>query len=208
MMKRKARAATLAIVLMVTASRWASTQSQVAAAITSPKEQFGANVGDDYFLANYTQIEAYWTKLDGESDRMSLVDIGRTEEGRTQWMAIITSPENFRALDRYKGISQRLARAEGLTDDQARGLAAEGKAVVWIDGGLHASEVLGTQQLIEIAYQLVSRNDAETLRILRDDIILLVNCNPDGEELTANWYMREPDPLKRTLNGLPRLFQK
>ena len=68
--------------------------------------------------------------------------------------------------------------------------------------------MLGTQQLIETAYQLVSRNDAETMRILRDDIILLVNCNPDGEELTANWYMREPDPLKRTLNGLPRLYQK
>jgi len=208
MVNRKAPAAALAVLLVVSGSRWTSTQSQVAAAITSPKEQFGANVGDDYFLANYTQIEAYWKKLDGQSDRMSLVDIGRTEEGRTQWMAVVTAPENFRALDRYKDISQRLARAEGLTDDQARALAAEGKAIVWIDGGLHANEVLSTQQLIETAYQLVSRNDAETMRILRDDIILLVNCNPDGEELTANWYMREPDPLKRTLNGLPRLFQK
>ena len=208
MVNRKARALALALLLVVSGSRWASTQSQVAAVITSPKEQFGANVGDDYFLANYAQIEAYWKKLDRESDRMSLVDIGRTEEGRTQWMAIVTAPENFRALDRYKNISQRLARAEGLTDDQARALAAEGKAVIWIDGGLHANEVLGTQQLIEAAYQLVSRSDAETMRILRDDIILLVNCNPDGEELTANWYMREPDPLKRTLNGLPRLYQK
>jgi zinc carboxypeptidase len=208
MVNRKARALALALLLVVSGSRWASTQSQVAAVVTSPKEQFGANVGDDYFLANYAQIEAYWKKLDRESDRMSLVDIGRTEEGRTQWMAIVTAPENFRALDRYKNISHRLARAEGLTADQARALAAEGKAVIWIDGGLHANEVLGTQQLIEAAYQLVSRSDAETMRILRDDIILLVNCNPDGEELTANWYMREPDPLKRTLNGLPRLYQK
>ena len=47
MVNRKARAAALAVLLMVSASRWASTQSQVAAAITSPKEQFGANVGDD-----------------------------------------------------------------------------------------------------------------------------------------------------------------
>jgi len=208
MVNRKARAVALAVLLVVSGSGWTSTQSQVGAAITSPKEQFGSNIGDDYFLANYTQIEAYWKKLDGQSDRMSLVDIGRTEEGRTQWMAVVTAPENSRALDRYKEISQRLARAEGLTDDQARALAAEGKAIVWIDGGLHANEVLGTQQLIETAYQLVSRNDAETMRILRDDIILLVNCNPDGEELTANWYMREPDPLKRTLNGLPRLYQK
>jgi hypothetical protein len=208
MMNRTARASVLALLLVVSGSRGASTQSQAAPAITSPKQQFGANIGDDYFLANYTQIEAYWKKLDSESDRMSLVDIGRSEEGRSQWMAIVTAPENFPMLGRYKEISQRLARAEGLTDDDARALAAAGKAVVWIDGGLHANEVLSSQQLTETAYQLVSRSDAETMRILRDDIILLVNANPDGEELTANWYMRDADPVKRTLNGLPRLYQK
>src|SRR3954469_10068228 len=32
--------------------------------ITTPKEEFGANFGDDYFLANYKQIAAYWRKLD------------------------------------------------------------------------------------------------------------------------------------------------
>ena len=53
-------------------------------------------------------------------------------------MAIITSPDNIKKLDHYKEISQRLAHAEGLTDDQAHALAREGKAVVWIDGGLHA----------------------------------------------------------------------
>ena len=94
---------------------------------------------------------------------MQLVDIGRTEEGRAQWMAVISAPENLTQLDRYKDISRRLALAEGLTDEQARALAAEGKAVVWIDGGLHANEVLGAQQLIETVYQLVSahrRRDA------------------------------------------------
>ena len=139
---------------------------------------------------------------------MQLVDIGRTEEGRTQWMAVISSPENLAQLDRYRDISRRLALAEGLTDDQARALAAEGKAVVWIDGGLHANEVLGAQQLIETVYQLVSRSDAETLRFLRDVIVLAVHANPDGHELVANWYMRERDPTLRTLAGLPRAYQK
>jgi hypothetical protein len=201
------RSAVCVLALMVVCADATRSQSP-AAAVTSPKAQFGFDIGDDYVLASYTQIEAYWKKLDAESDRMSLVDIGRSAEGRTQWMAIISAPENIRALDRYKDISQRLAHADTLNDDQARALAAAGKAVVWIDGGLHASEVLGTQQLIETAYELVSRSDAETLRFLRDDIVLLVNCNPDGEELTANWYMREPEPAKRTLAGLPRLYQK
>ena len=35
-----------------------------AAKVTSPKEQFGFNYGDDYHLASYKQISDYWRKLD------------------------------------------------------------------------------------------------------------------------------------------------
>src|SRR5215471_4167725 len=58
-------------------------------AITPPKiGEF--TVGDDYFLANYTQLLDYWNKLAKESDRMKLVEIGKTAEGRPIMMAIIT----------------------------------------------------------------------------------------------------------------------
>ncbi|MFX5464903.1 M14 family zinc carboxypeptidase, partial [Acinetobacter baumannii] len=80
--------------------------------------------------ANYTQTEAYFKKL-ATSPRVKLVDIGKTEEGRTQWQLIISSPENLKKLDHYKTISQQLSHAEGLTDEQAQALANEGKAVVW-----------------------------------------------------------------------------
>jgi zinc carboxypeptidase len=176
--------------------------------VTTPKEQLGFNFGDDYQLANYTQLVDYWKKLAGQTDRMKLVEIGKSAEGRTMLMAIITAPENHKKLDRYKEIARRLAAAEGLTDDQARALAAEGKAVVWIDGGLHATEVLGAQQLMELVYQMVSLNDPETMRFLKDVILLATPVNPDGLDLVSNWYMREPDPLKRSTAGLPRLYQK
>jgi hypothetical protein len=175
--------------------------------ITSPKEQFGFNIGDDYKLANYTQLEQYWHKLDAESDRMKVVEIGRTAEGRPQLMAIISSPANMAKLDHYREISRKLATAEGLTDADARALAKEGKAVVWIDGGLHATEVLGAAQLLETVYQLVSRNDPETMRFLDDCIILAVHVNPDGMELVSNWYMKDADTLKRGMD-IPRLYQK
>lgn len=176
--------------------------------ITTPKEALGFNIGDDYHMASYTQLEAYWTKLASESDRMKLVDIGPTAEGRKQYMAIISSPENMKNLSHYEDISRRLALAKGLTDDQAHMLAKEGKAIVWIDGGLHASETVGSQQIMETVYQMVSRTDPDTMRFLHDDILLAVLANPDGQELLANWYMREPDPSKRSLAGLPVLFQK
>ncbi len=175
--------------------------------VTSPQEALGFNIGDDYHVANYTQLESYWKKLAAESDRMKLVDIGLTAEGRHQYMAVISSAENIRRLAYYKEISAKLAHAEGLTDEQAHALAHEGKAVVWIDGGLHATETVGSQQLMEHVYQMVSRTDPETMRFLNDDIQLCVLANPDGQELVANWYMREADPKKRKLDYLPRLFQ-
>jgi uncharacterized membrane protein YgcG len=176
--------------------------------LTSPKEFFGFDVGADYQLVNYTKYVQYFERLARESPRMDLDTIGRTEEGRPQLMAIVSSPENIRNKERYRRISEQLSRAEGLSDAQARQLAKEGKAVVWIDGGLHATEVLGAQQLIETTWQLVSGTDDETMRLLNDCIILVVHANPDGMELVSNWYMREADSLRRSTGNLPRLYEK
>jgi len=186
-----------------------STVAQPARKFTTPREALGFDVGDDYYLATYTQLAAWWKKLAAESDRMKLAQIGKTEEGRPQLMAIITSPENHRKLDHYKQIARKLATAEGLTSEEARALAHEGKAVVWIDGGLHAGEVLGAHQLMELVYEMVTRNDPETMRILNDVILLAAHANPDGMELVSSWYMREPAPAKRKApNDVPRLWAK
>ncbi len=187
-------------------------QSAAPRKITTPKEAFGFNIGDDFHLANYVQLTSYWQTLAKESDRMKLVDIGPTAEGRRQYMAVISSPENLAKLDHYKEISAKLAHAEGLTDAEAHALSDEGRAIVWIDGGLHASETVGAQQLIETVYELNSLTDPETMRFLRDDIVLCVHANPDGMDLVANWYNREPVPEKRISDGnaagTPRLWQK
>jgi hypothetical protein len=195
----------LAITLTLAAPQ---AQQSTVSRVTTPREQFGHDIGDDYFLVNYTQYVEYLSKLDQQSERMTVVEIGKTEEGRPELTAIITSPENQKKLTQLKEINRKLALADGINDDQARQLARDGKAVVWIDGGLHATEVLGAQQLIETIYRLNSRTDAETLRILNDDIVLCTLVNPDGMELVSNWYMREPDEKKRSTSGIPRLYQK
>src|SRR5215813_5166414 len=190
------------------AQKTAATTAPKTGSITSPREQFGWDIGADYRLVNYTQYVEYLKKLDQQSDRMTVVEIGKTEEGRPELTAIITSPENHKRLAQFKETNRKLALAEGLTDDQARQLAHDGKAVVWIDGGLHATEVLGAQQLIETIYRLNALTDPETLRILNDDIVLCTLVNPDGMELVSNWYMRQSDPLKRSYGDIPRLYQK
>ncbi len=102
MTHRRARLSTVfAAALLLAANAAAQT-------LTSPKQHFGFNIGDDYQLATYDQFQAYWQKLDKESNRMQVVEIGKTEEGRPHLAAIITAPENFAKLDRYKQISQQL----------------------------------------------------------------------------------------------------
>jgi hypothetical protein len=192
-----------AATLLFVASAPLSAQS-----VTPPEEHFGHEIGADYQLPNYTQHMAYWHTLERESDRVVLDEIGRTAEDRPQMMAIVTSPANQARLEEYRQISRRLALAEGLDEAAARELAAEGKAVIWIDGGLHASEVLGAQQLTETLYQMASGTDTETMRLLDDVIILFTHANPDGHELLGDWYMREDDPLERTTGGIPTLYQK
>ena len=174
----------------------------------SPKDHFGFTIGDDYKLANFTQTEAYFKKLAASSDRVKFLSIGKTEEGRDQPMLIISSPENLKKLDYFKEISQKLARVEGLSEEEARALAEKGKVIVWIDGGLHSTETLGIHQLVETAWNLASRKDAETTKILENTIILMTHANPDGHELVSDWYMREKIPEKRSLENLPRLYEK
>ncbi len=204
-------AALLAAAMASLASVHSFAQSVAPRPITTPKQQFGFNIGDDYRMVNYVQGTEYLKKLASESDRMKLVDIGPTAENRRMYMAIISSPENLARLDHYKDIARRLAHAEGLTDAEAHALAEEGRAVVWIDGGLHASETVGAQQLVETVYMLNSATDPELLRLLHDDIVLCTIINPDGMDLVADWYNREPVPEKRVTEGpagnTPRLWQ-
>ena len=188
------------------------TAPALTAQITSPEEEFGFAIGTNHELITYAQLHTYWQKLAGQSNRMVLDTIGLTDEGRPQLMAIITSPANHANLERYREISRTMAMAESGDEATARALAAEGKAVVWIDGGLHATEVVGAQQITELVYRLITAEDAETLRFLDDLIILAAHANPDGMDLVSNWFYRT-DAMggtreDRNTSDVPVLYQK
>ncbi|CAL4869467.1 hypothetical protein MMA231_03759 (plasmid) [Asticcacaulis sp. MM231] len=178
------------------------------APISPPQAVLGHVMGEDRYVPNYSDTVKYWQVLASQSDRIQLVDIGATTEKRRQIMAIVSSPENLALLDTYKDISARLGRAEGLTDDEARALAAKGKSVVWVDGGIHASEVETDHALIQQVYDMVASDDSEAQRIRDNVIILFAADNPDGQDYVADWYMRFKNPAERETNfdSLPKLY--
>lgn len=193
-----------AAISAVEASTQADVLSPAVEGLTAPKDFFPVEPGTDYYLANYDQYAAYLQRLASESDRIKVQSFGTTEEGRTQWMGIVSSPANLANLDRYQEIARKLAKAEGVTEEEARALAAEGKAVVWIDAGLHATETVTVQGQIHVLYRLLSGQDAETLRTLDDTILLFGHANPDGHQLVADWYMRKENPQDRSFRDIPR----
>jgi len=160
----------------------------LAQAVSKPEEILGFRVGEDYHLATYTQAISYFKKLAENSDRIKLFDMGKTSMGQTMTYAVISSAGNMAQLDKFKAIARRLSQANGLSAEEAVKLSEEGKAVVYIDGGLHASECAPAQHNIQLAYDLVTAKDPITLKVLEDVILVLVFANPDGMNLLAEWY--------------------
>jgi len=159
-------------------------------AIPTPESVFGFKAGADSSLFLYDQSIEYFRKLaKAQPTRVKLLDVGKTSTGHAWTAVLISSPQNLARLERYRQINQRLARPEGLTDEQARALAREGRAFVDISGGLHASEIAGSQHTPELAYELLSKmNEPETKEIL-DNVIFFLwpSINPDGQDIVVNW---------------------
>src|SRR5207247_317542 len=101
------------------------------------------------------------------------------------------SEANLQRLAHYKNIARRLALVRDLTNEQAHALAADGKSIVWIDNGLHASEVASTQHSMLLAWRVATDEHAE-MRAIRDNVILVLlpTINPDGLDKVVNWYRR------------------
>jgi hypothetical protein len=190
------------ILLAVPAALWAQ-------AVPTPESVLGHPVGADFVLATYEQSMEYFDALDAASDRVLMRDVGTTSFGRTARVAFISSAENLRNLDRHVEIAQRLANPAGLGDAAARELAREGRALVHIDGGMHATEVAHAQHTIQLAYDLVTGDDDPEIARILDEVILLLwpSINPDGQTLIADWYNANVG-TRYEVASAPFLYQK
>ena len=77
--------------------------------IPTPQSSLGFKPGDDFKLASYDESIAYFKKLDAASDKLQLVEIGKTSGGLPWYIALISSAENLRNVERHREIAQRLS---------------------------------------------------------------------------------------------------
>ncbi|HNY39375.1 MAG TPA: M14 family metallopeptidase [Bryobacteraceae bacterium] len=176
-------------------------------AVTPPKEHFGFAPGDDYKLADYVQVASYFRKLATESGRIRVEEFGKSSEGRPMLVAFISSEANIKHLERWKEINRKLALGLA-TAEEAERFAREGKAIVWIDSGLHSTEVAPVQHAPRLAYRMLT-DESEEIRKIRANVILMQVpvINPDGLQMTADWYKKNLG-TPHELASLPWLYQK
>jgi len=176
--------------------------------IPRPEDFFGFKMGTDRRLARWDKIVQYFKILAMKSNKMKIFELGKSTEGKPFLLAVISSPQNLRDLEKLRSISLRLADPRGLSEEEARHLIANGKAVVLQSMSLHANEVGGTQMAVELVHDMLTSDSSEMKMILDRVVFLMMPCvNPDGQIMIADWY----EKYKRTKyegGAMPWLYHK
>jgi len=182
------------------------------AAIPTPESVIGFPVGEDFKLFTYDQSIDYFRKLAAASNRVRLLTVGRTAYGKTWTAVLISSPANLARLDKIRETNMKLAHPAGLTDAQARDLARQGRVIVDISGGLHASEIAGSQHTPQVAYELLSRANEPEMKTILDSVVFFLwpSINPDGQDIVVNWCRANEPDAEHNGRGAPpmELYEK
>lgn len=177
----------LFIILFITMVLFAGTV--IAESLPSPEKVFGFPMGADKKLIDWNQISDYFFALDKGSDRIIVKELGKTTLGKPFLLAVISSAENIKNIDRYQAIQQQLANPYDLAEEKARSLVEEGKVVVLVSLNIHSTEIASSQESVELAYEMATRTDPGINKILDNVIFLLIpSLNPDGQQMVVDWY--------------------
>jgi hypothetical protein len=117
------------------------------------------------------------------SDRVRLVEHGRTWEGRPLRHLVVSSPENLARLEEIRSGWNRVADPRSLTSAEAESLAGTLPAVAWLAFSIHGDEVSPADAALVLADRLVASRDTEVDALLRDLVVIFDPIqNPDGRE--------------------------
>ena len=155
-----------------------------------PATFFGITPGEDRVLIRWEAMLRYFDHLAAASDRLAVERIGQSTEGRTIALLVVAAPEVIARLGAHRERRSALMDASRLADPAlAGGEDAGDRVVMLVTSAIHATEVGSVQLCPELIHDLVTRDDAETARMLTNTIVLVApTLNPDGMDLVHDWY--------------------
>ena len=160
--------------------------------VPTPASHFGFEPGAHRKLANWDLLTAYYEKVAQASPRVTVDTLGLTTLGLPFVMLTMTSPENHGRLEELRDIQLKLADPRTMRgESELPRLLDEGKTVVLITHGIHATEVGGPQMAARLVHRMATSSDPDILEILDNVIFLDIPClNPDGTQWISDWYNR------------------
>ncbi len=144
--------------------------------IPTPEEFLGYEIGTR--ITEHYRINAYFERLAALSDRVSLIEIGKTHENRSLHVLIVSSPENIKKLDTYKQLRQQARKGD----------KPDTPLVVFLGSTVHGNEVSGSEAALLTAYYYVAAQNDFVKKQLEDGIYFIDPVrNPDGQERFSSW---------------------
>lgn len=149
--------------------------------IPSPDTFLGYGIGEHH--TRHDRIVGYLEKLAATSDRATLLEYGKTHEGRRLVMLTITSPANLANLDALK--QQHLA----FTDPSKNTTNYEDVPIfINLAYNVHGNEPSSSEAALLTAYTFAASNNPEILKYLKNAVIFLdPTINPDGRDRHTQW---------------------
>lgn len=165
--------------------------------VPTPASVLGFEVGE--WHASHDQVVNYFRKVAESSDRVTLVEYGRTYEMRPLVMLVLTSPSNHEKIEEIKDKRNALRHEPAAADVEGTPL------VMYMGHSVHGNEPSGVQASLISAYHFAAAEEvAEDL----ENMVLLIDpaLNPDGVNRFASWvnihkgYHSTGDRNNRELN--------
>ncbi|MEP1385066.1 MAG: M14 metallopeptidase family protein [Paraglaciecola sp.] len=145
--------------------------------ITSPTQALGAEVGE--WHVRHDQLANYMQLLAAQSDRVSIVETGRTHENRPLFLLAFSSPDNQKNL---AAIQAKHMKNLGTSANENDPL------ILWMGYSVHGNEASGSNAALLVAYYLAAGESQKIDDLLNNNVVLLdPSLNPDGLSRFAQW---------------------
>ncbi|MDZ4773685.1 MAG: M14 family metallopeptidase [Planctomycetota bacterium] len=135
------------------------------------------------FTAHHAEIMSAMRAMAAKSDRMRVVPIGRSHEGRELLSVVIASSDNMKRIDAIRADIARLADPRGANDADVERIVKESPAIAWLGYSIHGDEMSGADASLAVAYYFAAGTSADVTDILKNVVVVIDPVqNPDGRE--------------------------
>ena len=134
-------------------------------------------------VASPAQISSAVLAYAQQSERVKLVEYGRTHENRPLYAVFISSPQNIANLEAIKANLNQLTDPRKTSDSKANSIIKSLPAIAWMAYSIHGNETSGADAALGIIYHLIASEDQDIVNMLEDMVVIVdPMMNPDGRD--------------------------